>query len=98
MQHQTKGMGSETRKQIQQMCTEHINNPNSVILCIQDGSRDPESSSVAEIVRTADPKGERTIFVLTKVDLAEQRKIQKNLVSGMPHCRTVVVNPCAVRS
>lgn len=30
---------------------------------------------MADVVRTADPEGDRTVFVMTKVDLAEQMKV-----------------------
>ena len=71
IQHHTLGMHDGTKDQIRNMCQKHIENPNSIILCVQDASRDAETSSVADIVRSVDPKGRRTMFVLTKVDLAE---------------------------
>ncbi|CBY21756.1 unnamed protein product [Oikopleura dioica] len=80
---ETAGIRPGTAAEILNLAREQMDFPNAIILCVQDGSVDAERSQVTNYVREADPTGERTLLVLTKVDKAVADPVRlKQILDG----------------
>ena len=80
---ETAGIRAGTANEILNLAREQMDFPNAIILCVQDGSVDAERSQVTNYVREADPTGERTLLVLTKVDKAVADPVRlKQILDG----------------
>ncbi|GIQ91645.1 dynamin superfamily protein, partial [Kipferlia bialata] len=58
--------------QIKRMVLQFITKPNSIILAVTAANTDLATSDAIQMARQVDPNGERTIGVMTKLDLMDQ--------------------------
>ncbi|KAH8919280.1 hypothetical protein BT69DRAFT_1266849 [Atractiella rhizophila] len=61
----------DIERQIRDMILKYITKPNSVILAVTPANQDLANSDGLKLARDVDPEGNRTIGVLTKVDLMD---------------------------
>jgi dynamin GTPase len=61
-----------TFSQIREMVLEFIKPDNTIILAVSPANQDIANSDAIQIARLVDPEGNRTIGVITKLDLMDQ--------------------------
>ncbi|KAG4950911.1 hypothetical protein JHK82_045859 [Glycine max] len=67
---------------IENMVRAFIEKPNCIILAISPANQDLATSDAIKISREADPKGERTFGVLTKIDLMDKGTDAAEILEG----------------
>ncbi|KAL7410727.1 Dynamin central region-domain-containing protein [Mrakia frigida] len=72
----------DIEKQIRDMLLKFISKPNAVILAVTAANTDLANSDGLQLARAVDPNGERTIGVLTKVDLMDQGTDVVDILAG----------------
>lgn len=68
-----KGQPEDIKKQIRNMVGSYIESSRSIILLVMPARTDLEVDQAFDLVKEYDPRGERTIGVITKVDLMNDR-------------------------
>ena len=62
----------DIERQIREMVLKQISKPNAIILAVTAANTDLANSDGLKLAREVDPEGQRTIGVLTKVDLMDE--------------------------
>ncbi|ELP85127.1 dynamin, putative [Entamoeba invadens IP1] len=66
------GQEKDISQQLKQMVLKFIESPNAIILAVTSANVDLATSDALSIAREVDPEGDRTIGVLTKMDLMDK--------------------------
>lgn len=64
-----RGQPADIKEQIREIVTEYIINPQTIILCVMKARVDLETDMALDLVKSIDKEGQRTMGILTKVDL-----------------------------
>ena len=67
-----KGQPQDIEEQIRKVTYKYISPPNALILALTAANTDLANSDALQMARTVDPDGERTIGVVTKIDLMDE--------------------------
>ncbi|XP_037041994.1 dynamin-1-like protein [Bradysia coprophila] len=76
------GQPEDIEQQIIDVVERYAKNPNSVILAVCAASNEIQNPKTIKFVKTIDPKGERTICVLTKLDLMDYGTDATDVLTG----------------
>ena len=72
----------DIEKQIREMVVKQISKPNAIILAVTASNTDLANSDGLKLAREVDPEGQRTIGVLTKVDLMDEGTDVVDILAG----------------
>jgi replication fork clamp-binding protein CrfC len=72
----------DIERQIQDMVLKQISKPNAIILAVTAANTDLANSDGLKLAREVDPEGQRTIGVLTKVDLMDEGTDVVDILAG----------------
>ncbi|XP_054283484.1 dynamin-1-like protein [Macrosteles quadrilineatus] len=72
----------DIEKQTRDIVLEYIRNPNSIILAVTPANADLTTSESLALARDVDPEGERTLAVITKLDLMDEGTDAWDILSG----------------
>jgi len=82
---------SDIGKQIENMIKFYVTKPNCMILAVTAANTDLANSDAICIAKEVDPKGERTLGVMTKLDLMDRGTDARGIFSGesgdVPHLK-----------
>lgn len=73
---------TDIEKQTRNLISEYIAKPNSIILAVSPANVDIVNSEALKLARHVDPRGLRTIGVLTKIDLMDHGTNALDILSG----------------
>lgn len=73
---------ADIERQIREMVLKHIQKTNSIILAVTPANTDLANSDGLKLAREVDPDGQRTIGVLTKVDLMDEGTDVVDILAG----------------
>ena len=68
--------------QVRRLCLHYMSQQNNIILAVHPANQDLANSDALKLAMEADPDGERTIGVLTKVDLMDPGTDAREALSG----------------
>jgi dynamin 1-like protein len=72
----------DIERQIKDMVLKHISKPNAIILAVTSANQDLANSDGLKLAREVDPEGQRTIGVLSKVDLMDDGTDVVDILAG----------------
>ncbi|KAF2096165.1 V-type ATPase [Rhizodiscina lignyota] len=72
----------DIERQIKEMVVKQISKPNAIILAVTAANTDLANSDGLKLAREVDPEGQRTIGVLTKVDLMDEGTDVVDILAG----------------
>lgn len=76
------GQPKDIEQQIRDLVLHYINNPNSIILAVSPANSDLANSDAIKIAQEVDPTGDRTIAVITKIDLMDRGTDATDVLTG----------------